>query len=264
MINKTSNRRFVAVALAAFIVLPTSFNLFAQAQRAGEVAATIPTGQIERPSGVQSTTLGTDVLWEDLVTTAARGRVRIGLDDGSLLNVGSNARLRVVKHDAPSQQSELVLTFGEMRARTRLATPNASFTVRTNTAVIGVVGTDFWVLALPTETQVIVFEGAVRVTSLDEDRGSVMVGAGQQTTVGSDQPPAPPFSPSASDYEEAIQATNVGPPLPEPPGPRPPRVRSKLPWILGAVGAAIAVIVIVVATGEESSSSSSSVSPGIP
>lgn len=258
-------RRFLAVTLATLILLPGSLDLSAQAPRAGEVAAQIPAGQIERPSGALPSDVGTAVLWQDLVTTAPRGRVRIGLDDGSILNVGSNGSLRVVQHDASTHQSELVLIFGQMRVRTQLRGDDPRFTVRTNTAIIGVIGTDFWVQALATETRVIVFEGAVRVTSLVTGLGTVLVGAGQQTIVGSNQPPAQPSSPSASEYQAAIEATEVGEPLPEPPGPRRAARRSKLPWILAVVGVAATIVVVVIIKrrdGSESPSPPSSPGPG--
>jgi hypothetical protein len=252
-------KQLLATLLVFSIALPGAPELFAQAaaQRAGQVAASIPVGQVERPGVRQPTDVGLAVLWDDLVTTAARGRVRIGLDDGSALNVGSNASLRVVQHDATSQQSELTLVFGQMRVRTKLQQPGARFTVRTNTAVIGVIGTDFWVEATATLTRVIVFEGAVEVTSLGGTRSKVMVGAGQWTTVASEQDPAPPSSPNSSDYNNAIADTEVGEPLPEPAGPRKAWHKSPALWVAIGFAAAVTVLAIVVATDEEPSTPSS-------
>lgn len=248
MDQRTSpGKRVFAVVLVAFLLPYAPLNSWAQAnQGAGEVKASIPAGKVDRPGASEPTNVGVAVLWDDMITTAPAGRVRIGLNDGSILNVGSDASIRVVKHDAASQQSDLTLTFGQMRAVTKLDKPNASFTVRTNTAVLGVIGTDFWVQALPNLTRVIVFSGAVRITNL-AGLGAVMVGAGQQVTVPAGQMPSAPSSPTEAEYQEAIEDTDVGEPLPMPPGPRAKSGRRAWPWILVAAGAAATVIAIVVA-----------------
>lgn len=246
---KAWNKQPLVLLLLVSLVWSTSSPpALAQAtgQRAGQVAASIPAGHIERRSGSQSAEVGTTVLWDDLVTTAPRGRVRLTLDDASILNIGSASSLRVIKHEATTQQTDLVLTFGQMRVRTKIRQPAGSFTVRTNTAVLGVIGTDFWVLATPTTTQVIVFEGALQVAGLVG--GSVMVGAGQGTNVGANQPPGSPDSPSSSQYNDAINDTNVGEPLPQPPGPRPSALAANTPWIVAIVGVTVVIIASVVAT----------------
>lgn len=252
-------KRILAVVLLALLAPYGSIGLLAQGQRAGQVAGTIPSGEIQRPSGTQPTAMGVEVLWDDLVTTASSGRARVGLDDGSIINIGSGASVRVVKHDAASQQSSIVLTFGQLRARTKLSKPGASFEVRTNTAVIGVIGTDFWVDAQATLTRVIVFEGAVRVTSLDGNR-EIMVGAGQMVTVPSGQPPSAAASASLAEMQEAAGNTDVGaPPLPPPPDERAKSwTRKPGPWILIGAGATAAIICIVLCGDNGSSSSSSS------
>lgn len=242
------HQRLLAIGLSLWLAFPGATVLSAQAQtqRAGQVAAQIPAGQIERAVGVQPAEVGTVVLWDDLVTTAARGRVRVTLDDGSLLNLGSNSSLRVIRHDAITQQSELVLTLGQMRVRTRLLRPGASFTVRTNTAVLGVIGTDFWVFAGPTETQVIVYEGMVTVSNIAGVGASVSVGAGNHTAVFVDRPPNPPSPPSQINFQNSLHETQVGEPLPEPPGPRVPSGAGagKLPIIV-TVGVVAAMAVAV-------------------
>lgn len=49
----------------------------------------------------------TVVNWQDLVNTQMNARARIALDDGSVLNVGSDSSIQVSKHDAGAQQTEL-------------------------------------------------------------------------------------------------------------------------------------------------------------
>ena len=243
--------RFLAAGLAALLALASWPEALAQvtAQRAGQVAAQIPAGQIERPAGNLPADVGAAVLWDDLVTTLVRGRVRVTLDDGSILNIGSGSNLRVVKHDATTQQTDLILTYGQMRVRTKLRQPAGSFTVRTSTAVAGVIGTDFWILSTPTMTHVIVFEGALTITGVAG--GTVMVGAGQGANIGANQPPSSPSSPSQADYNNAIQDTNVGEPLPQPPGPRPAATGGTVPWIVAVAGIVAVVVASLVVTREK-------------
>jgi len=71
-------------------------------------------------------------------------RARIALDDGSVLNVGSESSMKIVKHDAGAQQTELELTYGKLRTQAqKIAKPDGKFEVRTPAGVAGVVGTDF-------------------------------------------------------------------------------------------------------------------------
>lgn len=136
--------------------------------------------------------MGTEVLCDDLVETKAR--VLVTLDDGSILNVGSNSSLRVVQDNAQTRQTDLTLTFGKMRVRAQKLSTGQRFQVRTATAVLGVMGTDFFVLATGTQTQVIVYEGIVLVQNINAAiLGTTQVFAGQQAVVNVGQPPSPPF-----------------------------------------------------------------------
>jgi len=79
------------------------------------------------------------------VNTQVNARARIALDDGSVLNVGSESSMKVVKHDAGAQQTELELTYGKLRTQAqKIAKPDGKFEVRTPAGVAGVVGTDFF------------------------------------------------------------------------------------------------------------------------
>jgi hypothetical protein len=43
--------------------------------------------------------------WQDTVNAQANARARVTLDDGSVLNVGSDSSAKVTKHDAGAQQA---------------------------------------------------------------------------------------------------------------------------------------------------------------
>lgn len=162
-------------------------------QRAGEVSRVIPAVNIARSGKTISAAAKTVVNWQDLVNTQVNARARIALDDGSVLNVGSDSSIQVVKHDAGAQQTELELTYGKLRTQAqKIAKPDGKFEVRTPAGVAGVVGTDFYVEYANNTMNVIVFDGLVKVCNLAGL--CVMVKVGQMTSVrsGDNSGPMPP------------------------------------------------------------------------
>jgi len=161
-------------------------------QRAGEVSRVIPAVSIARGGKSISASAKTVVDWQDVVSTQASARARVALDDGSVLNVGSDSSIKVVKHDGGAQQTELELTFGKIRSQAQKITkPDGKFEVKTPGGVAGVVGTDFYV-AFDNSTgtmNVVVFEGIVKVCNLAGV--CVLVKAGQMTNVRSNDSTGP-------------------------------------------------------------------------
>src|ERR1019366_4759933 len=93
--------------------------------------------------------------------------------------------------------------------RSHLSQSNASFEVRTNTAVCGVLGTDEAVDAgNPTATVVIAISGVVTVRSSNPNvTGSVQLSPGQTTTVNQGQPPTQPTQASAGQLGTIVNNT---------------------------------------------------------
>jgi hypothetical protein len=178
----------LAFLLSFLISIPADVWAGPQAagQRAGEVSRVIPAVSIARSGKTITASAKTAVDWQDLVNTQANARARIALDDGSVLNVGSGSSMKVVKHDAGAQQTELELTYGKLRTQAqKIAKPDGKFEVRTPAGVAGVVGTDFFVAYDNTTNtmNVITFEGLVKVCNLAGV--CVLVKAGQMTSVRS-------------------------------------------------------------------------------
>ncbi len=180
-------------------------------QRAGEISAAIPRDYIVRAGQTLEGNRGDIVVWNDLLRTEPRGRVRLALDDGSILNVGSGSELRVEQHDNRTQQTSLLMNYGRVRAQVvKLAQPNAKFEVRTKTVVCGVLGTDFYVEADDNKTTVVVFRGLVRVTPLLAGAAAgISVGAGQTTTATGSAASAPTTA-TAGQIQSALNASQVG------------------------------------------------------
>src|ERR1700676_5605911 len=194
---KTSSPYAFALALLLPLCIAVPADIVAAPQssnsRAGEVARVIPAVSIARGSKTLTASAKSVVDWQDLVNTQVNGRARIALDDGSVLNVGSNSSMHVVKHDAGAQQTELELTYGKLRTQAqKIAKPDGKFEVRTPAGVAGVGGTDFFVEYANGTMNVIAFEGLVKVCNLAGV--CVLLKAGQMTSVrsGDNSGPLPP------------------------------------------------------------------------
>ena len=182
----------------------------AAGQRAGEVSRVIPAVSIARGTRNITASPKSAVDWQDLVNTQVNGRARIALDDGSVLNVGSESSMRVVKHDAGAQQTDLELSYGKLRTQAqKIARPGGKFEVRTPAGVAGVVGTDFYVAFANGIMNVIVFEGLVRVCNLAGV--CVEVKAGQMSSVqtGDNSAPLPPSQAALDLLVEASNNTGI-------------------------------------------------------
>src|SRR5467141_3018693 len=159
----------LAVLLSFLLAIPADTWASPQTsgQLAGEVSRLIPAVSIARGSKSITASSKSVVNWQDLVNTQVNARARIALDDGSVLNVGSESSMKIVKHDAGAQQTELELTYGKLRTQAqKIAKPDGKFEVRTPAGVAGVVGTDFFVEYVNGTMTVIAFEGLVKVCNL--------------------------------------------------------------------------------------------------
>src|SRR5260370_6336655 len=162
----------LAVFLSFVISIPADVWAAPQSAgpRAGEVSRVIPAVNIARNGKSITASAKTAVDWQDLVNTQVNARARIALDDGAVLNVGSESSMKVVKHDAGAQQTELELTYGKLRTQAQqIAKPDGKFEVRTPAGVAGVVGAEF-LLAIgntPGAMRVIPVGGLAKVRDAD-------------------------------------------------------------------------------------------------
>jgi hypothetical protein len=217
-------------------------------QRAGDIDRVIPAVSIGRGDKSLAAKPKSIVDWQDLVNTQINGRARVALDDGSVLNVGSNASVKVVKHDVGAQQTELELAYGKLRSQAaKISKPDGKFEVRTAAGVAGVVGTDFYVEYEQTTKamNVIVYEGFVRVCNLAGV--CVIVKAGQMSSVrsGDNSAPAPPTQAPLDMLVAASKETEV--PLPAVTGGGSVGATAGLGWTIGIIAAAPIVVFSVIA-----------------
>jgi ferric-dicitrate binding protein FerR (iron transport regulator) len=206
---KSTSAPALACLLAFSLAIPCE--LFAEPdaglQRAGEVSRLIPAVNIARGAQSIVASAKTVVDWQDVVNTQANARARVALDDGSVLNLGSDSSVRIVQHKAGAQQTDLEIGLGKMRSQAQKITqPNGKFEVHTPAGVAGVVGTDFYTSYENSMMTVIVFEGFVRVCNLAGV--CVVVKAGQMTTVRNGDSSSPVVNQAAlATLSEAVSAT---------------------------------------------------------
>jgi len=135
-------RSLLSIVLSLLLIALPAWAVPAGDQPAGEVKALIPdASRNAHPLAAKDT-----LQWNDLLKTDARGRVRVGLTDGSILSVGSNSELKVVRHDASAQQTLIEMNYGKLRNQVvKITSPGGKYEVKTPNAVAGVIGTDFYV-----------------------------------------------------------------------------------------------------------------------
>jgi len=242
----------LAVLLSVAIVAPVDMSAEPQnaGQRAGAVDRVIPAVSIARGAKSMNASPKTVVDWQDLVNTQVNGRARVALDDGSVLNVGSDASIKIVKHDVGAQQTELELAYGKLRTQAqKISKPDGKFEVRTAAGVAGVVGTDFYTeYDNSTKTMnVIVYEGLVRVCNLAGV--CVIVKAGQMSSVrnGDNSAPTPPSQAPLDMLVAAGKDTEVGP-RPGAGGQVASNAGAGLGWTMGVLALVPIVVFSVFAT----------------
>ena len=161
--------------------------------RAGEVRAVRPDATIKRGDKDSQAKVSDAVNWADWLTTGEKGRARLGLDNGTVVNLGSAARLQLLPTDATSQTGEFLLTAGKVRAWILEQGPRPEgLVIRTNAAVVGVIGTHVYVQADEDLTTVINISGHSTVnSSADGVTGTERLNIFEATTIAPGKAPAP-------------------------------------------------------------------------
>src|ERR1700752_3108203 len=116
-------KSFVATFISLGVLLCAAFPAEAQ-QKAGQISKYYKDAFIVAPAprtGVQApetriTAVGAPFHWNDTLKTGPDSRLRAQLTDGSILSLGQSAKMKVLQHDARSQQSQFELIEGKVRA----------------------------------------------------------------------------------------------------------------------------------------------------
>ena len=136
----------------------------------------------------------------DKVKTAASSEAELVLDDGSMLRMEEKTQIEIV--DAKIEETDqeegkktfsVNLGIGKLLNNfKKLINKQSRYSVITSTAVAGVKGTEFTVECAEEQTEIVVFDGEVKV---EDPKGvSVDLLPDQQTTVKKGKPPLKPQS----------------------------------------------------------------------
>lgn len=212
---RPNSLRFRCVlALAGSMLVGSAIPLRPQAtamgQSAGKISARMPVGFVVRIAQTVDAAKDLSVFWGDTIRTERGGRVRVRLDDSSILNIGSESAMNITSHEAAAQRTRLELLSGRMRAHAvRLAKDPSDLQVRTRVAVAGVVGTEFYVETTASQTIVVALEGGrVRVQSLDPRfPDEVFLAPGETVSIAAGQRPGAKRQATVDELTRAITDT---------------------------------------------------------
>jgi hypothetical protein len=199
----------IALGISILLALPVDVAAQTQQQEAGKITAMLPVVNVVRGPQQVPAANNLPVYWGDTVNTGHMARARVSLTDGSILSVGSDSNLTIVKHDASGQQTDLDLNYGKVRAQAvKLVKPDAHFKVRTPVGVAGVVGTVMIVSFDSTgNMNVICEEGTCQACDLGGN--CVTLHGGQESNVHQNTAPTQPAPTTPVNMTAALNSTSV-------------------------------------------------------
>jgi hypothetical protein len=160
----------------------------------GSVRAVRGTVFLDSGNGPQPLTVNATVHPGDAIVSNA-GKAQIVLDDGTIISVGENSRVRIAAHErtANAAATRVGLVSGALRLFVAKMTPAGKFEVETETAIAAVRGTDWVIEATPEQTSVAIVSGVVAVSGRDGNaQATVVLDARRQgTDVRRGNPPTP-------------------------------------------------------------------------
>ncbi len=163
--------------------------------------------------------LGEPVHVADTVDVSAGAKLKLRMNDGSVLSVASGSQLTIAAYtvDADGKRHDVELSLGQglLRAVVAPVDRQTVFEVKTGVGSAAVRSTDWFIEAQPGETTVAVLAGSVALTS-GATGAAVTIPAGSGASVAAGEDPAPPRAWRRAEFNALTART-------EPPQPAPPR-----------------------------------------
>ncbi len=158
----------------------------------GSVTDSVPDESVQHRGTLveEPLVLGELVYLGDKIRTLGVGRVRIQLLDGSFLNLNPSSLITLAKFDTKTNQTEIQLASGEIRAESKPGVSSAGFTLRTPDASIEGSGATVVVDTSSRRTRACVVVGTATVRNSDPAvAGAVKLREGDCTIVSTGQAP---------------------------------------------------------------------------
>lgn len=182
------------------------------AKPVGFVAAVRGEAEVVRGQDSLPARIGLALQQGDRLLTGERSRLKVLLSDDSVVALGSDSQVELGRHlfdpAAKARTTRLQLLGGSLRALVQQVVGDtaADFEVRSGTAVAGVRGTEFVLLAHPAGPRLVTFSGAVAWAASGAE--PVRVEAGQHSRMSGGQPQQPEAL-AAAELEAVRRATDA-------------------------------------------------------
>jgi len=204
---------FAVAAIVAVLTVPgVRGTASAAPPQAGEVLALFGQCVVETGGRTNLLKLGDAVNVGDTVEVAAGAKLKLRMNDGSVIAVASGGRLTIADYrigeGGQSRDAVLSLGVGLLRAVVPALTGPPHFEVDTATSVAAVRSTDWFIEAKAGSTQVGVLEGRVSLKSVATGQEIVIPARwGARVEAGRDPVPARVWT--RAEFDDFIARTNL-------------------------------------------------------
>jgi hypothetical protein len=212
-LSGSAMRNHLAIAaLVALLVVPGMRGTASAAPSAGEVLALLGQCFVETDGRRTPLKLGDPVHIGDTVEVAAGAKLKLRMNDGSVIALAAGGRLTIADYRVGDggQSRDATLSLGEGLLRAVVPTLKGAphFEVDTATSVAAVRSTDWFIDARPGSTQVGVLEGRVSLRSVATGREIVIPARwGARVEAGRDPVPARVWT--EAEFDDFIGRTNL-------------------------------------------------------
>ncbi len=208
-VNKRSGIRAAGI-LVLFGVLRAEPSF---AAASGEVLGLSGTAMIETGGQQHPLAIGDGVQSGDTIDVPQDSKVRLRMNDGSIITIASGSKMTIDKYDVDGsgnrQTAELSISSGLLRSVVSAGGGTPNFEVKTATGVASVRGTELYIDAQGDQTQVYVVKGNVTLTDA-KGQAPVAIPPMSASTVNSHQEPSPIRPITAAELQTLVQRTSLG------------------------------------------------------
>jgi hypothetical protein len=160
----------------------------------------------------QTLSLGDPVYVAETLDVAAGAKLRLRMNDGSIISIASDTRLTITDYrvgdNGQSRAATLSLGMGLLRAVVSALKGPAHFEVDTATGVAAVRSTDWFIEAKPRSTRLGVLEGRVSLQSVATGR-EIVIPAHWGARVEAGRDPVPARVWTDAEFENFIRRTSL-------------------------------------------------------
>jgi hypothetical protein len=207
-----ATRRLVLRLAGVTALTPSLLGRAWATEPAGSVVGLLGQCLVQRQGNSTALRMGETVLVSDTITVPADGKLKLRMEDGSVVSLAAGTSMTVAAYqaDAGGQRQSARLSLGEGLLRAVVTPVNrpATFEVITAVGTAGVRSTDWFIEAKPGAATVGVLTGSVVLTSAATGRSVTIPGRwGARLEVGRDPVPARVWSPD--EFRAVISRTDI-------------------------------------------------------